>query len=186
MRTRWPAAALLGAALASGCGGLGNADAEKLVRTYLARVAEAYRASDAEIAGPLVGDEQAKKLLGLIGVKRDAGITLDAQLLEVRFERFSRGGGEVLVDTRERWYYRDRRIGSGEQVGADSTDAYHVRYHLARPKDRWVVERLEFLDPPEVGRKSAPVTTDVRVLHGMLAPPQTPSSAPASAPGERR
>jgi len=183
MRTRWRAAALLGAALA-GCGGMRDADAERLVRTYLDRVAEAYRTSDEQVVEPLVGDEQGKKLLGLIGVKRDAGITLDAKLLEIRFERFSRAGGEVLVDTRERWYYRDRKIGTGEQAGADSTDAYHVRYHLARPKDRWVVERLEFLDPPEVGRKTAPVTTDVRVLHGMLAPPQT-APGPAAAPGGR-
>ena len=113
MRTRWRLAALLGTALAGGCGGMGDSDAERLVRTYLDRVAEAYRTSDEQVVEPLVGDEQGKKLLGLIGVKRDAGITLDAKLLEIRFEKIARVRAglalkEVWVDTRERWYYRDR------------------------------------------------------------------------------
>ena len=162
-----PLAAAAAALLVAGCGGLSDAEAEQLVRTYLTRIVEAYRASDAEIAAPVAGEKEALKLTGLIGVKRDGDLNLDAQLLEIRFERFERRGREVLVDTRERWHYRDLRIGTGKQVGEDSTDAYHLRYHLAREKDRWVVERLEFLERPDVGRKTAPMAIDTRVLHGL-------------------
>jgi hypothetical protein len=161
------------AALLAGCGGLPDADAEKLVRTYITRLTEAYRASDAEITAPVVSERHGLKLTGLIGVKRDGDLNLDAQLLELRFDRFSRQGKEVLVETHERWHYRDLKIGTGQQVGDDSTDAYHLRYHLAREKDRWVVDQIEFLEPPQVGRSAAPIAVDPRVLHG-LPPKESP------------
>jgi hypothetical protein len=169
-------AALAALALLAGCGGLSDEAAEKLVRAYHTRLVEAYRASDAEITAPVVGEEQARKLTGLIGVKRDAGVNMDARLLEVRFEHVERKGQEVLAITRERWHYRDLQIGSGEQAGQDSTDAYHLRYHLAHEKGRWVVARIEFVDPPEVGRATAAVPTDFRVLHGL--PPRSEEPSP--------
>jgi hypothetical protein len=163
-----PLAAVASAALVlAGCNRLSEADAEKLVRTYITRVTEAYRASDAEITAPVVSDRQALKLTGLIGVKRDANQNLHAQLLEVRFDGIQRKGKEVLVETHERWHYRDLEIGSGKQVGEDSTDAYHLRYHLAREKERWIVDQIEFVDPPQVGRKAAPLAVDPRVMHGL-------------------
>jgi hypothetical protein len=171
------------ALLAAGCQPLSDADAQKLVTMYLTRLVEAYRASDAEIAAPVVSDREALKLTGLVGVKRDANLNLDAELLEIAFGKISRKGKEVLVETRERWHYRDRQIGTGKQVGEESFDSYHLRYHLAREKDRWVVAELEFVDPPQVGRKSAPMTVDARVLHG-LPPPEEP--APESPPQEKK
>jgi hypothetical protein len=149
------------------CGRLGDEAARQLVRTYLARVAEAYRVSDAELAAAVASDREVRKLTGLIGVKRDSALNLDAQLLDLEFERLERRGGAVRVYTRERWHYRDLRIGTGEQVGEESTDRYHLCYTLAREKDRWVVDETAFVDPPVVGRKAVPITTDVRVLHGI-------------------
>jgi hypothetical protein len=115
----------------------------------------------------VVSDRQGLKLTGLIGVKRDADLNLDAQLLELRLVKVERKGKEVLVETRERWHYRDLQIGTGKQMGDESTDAYHLRYHLAREKDRWVVDQIDFVDPPQVGRKAAPMAIDTRVLHGL-------------------
>jgi hypothetical protein len=173
VKTRNVALAAVAALVVSGCSRVSDADAEKLIRSYITRLTEAYRASDAEIAAPVVSDREAVKLTGLIGVKRDADLNLDAQLLEIRFERFERKGKEVLVETHERWHYRDLHIGSGKQVGEESTDAYHLRYHLAREKDRWVVDQVEFVDPPQVGRKAAPVAVDPRIMHG-LPPKESP------------
>jgi hypothetical protein len=152
---------------AAACHRVSDADAEKVVRAYLARIVEAYRASDAEIAAPVASQREATKLTGLIGVKRDADLTLDAELLEIAFDRFARDGQEVVVETRERWRYRDRQIGTGKRVGEESYDAYRMRYHLAREKGRWVVDRLDFAEPPQVGRKSAPMAVDPRILHGL-------------------
>jgi hypothetical protein len=161
------------ALLVIGCGRLSDGDAEKLVRTYITRLTEAYRASDAEITAPVVSEREGTKLTGLIGVKRDGDLNLDAQLLEIRFDGFGHEGKEILVETHERWHYRDLKIGTGQQVGDESTDAYHLRYHLAREKDRWVVDQIEFLEPPQVGRSAAPIAVDPRVLHG-LPPKESP------------
>jgi hypothetical protein len=170
------AAALALALGAGGCRRFSDADAQKLVTTYITRLVEAYRASDAEITAPVVSDRQALKLTGLIGVKRDGNLNLDAQLLDLEFEGFERKGEQVLVETRERWRYRDLQIGTGKQVGDESTDAYHLRYHLAREKERWVVDQIEFVDPPQVGRKAAPMAMDPRVMHGL--PPKDEEPRP--------
>jgi hypothetical protein len=164
------AVALLAAAA---CQRVSDADAEKLVRTYLTRLVEAYRASDADLAAPVVSEREATKLTGLIGVKRDANLTLDAELLEIVFDRVERKAHEVRVETRERWRYRDRQIGTGKQVGEESFDSYRMRYHLVREKERWVVDTLEFVEPPHIGRKSAPVAVDPRVLHGLAPAEET-------------
>jgi hypothetical protein len=159
----------LAAALAGACTRFSDAQAEALVRKYLAALIEAYRASDEEVVDPLVGEVEGNRLVGLIGVKRDIGLFLDAKLTDVQFERFDRDGERLSVVTREQWYYRDRRIGSGEQVGDDSTDSYRLRYHVAQYKGRWVIAQVEFVDPPVVGRKLPPLKLDARAAHGLLA-----------------
>lgn len=179
---RWRAmraAPLAAAALAAAaCHRPSDGDAEKLVRTYLTRLVEAYRASDADLTAPVVSDRQGRKLTGLIGVKRDADLNLDAQLLEIRFEGVARTGGAILVDTRERWQYRDLRIGTGQQVGEASTDSYRLRYRLAREKGRWVVDAIEFLEPPQVGRRAVTLPIDPRALHGLPPAEAAPGQEP--------
>jgi hypothetical protein len=160
--------------LAPGCqrGSTGQADevrqeGEKAVRTYLEKMVEAYRVSDEQIVDPYVGDQHALKLLGLIGVKRDAGITLDAQVTELIVEGAERKGDDLVVTTRERWHYRDRKIGTGAQVGEESTDAYHLRYRFRRAGGRLKLVETEFVDPPQVGRAAPRMELDTRQAHGL-------------------
>jgi hypothetical protein len=155
-------------------------DAEQAVRTYLGRLVEAYRTADVSLVDPLVSEQQGLKLVGLIGVKQDAGVVLDAQLLDLVFTGAQRAGDGWVIETRERWFYRDRKIGSGEQVGQESSDAYALRYRFAPKDGKLILEDLEFLGEPVVGRKSAPLPTDARVFHGM-APPEEQQAEPAGA-----
>ncbi|HET8538400.1 MAG TPA: hypothetical protein VFL83_00880 [Anaeromyxobacter sp.] len=184
--------ALVALVVLASCGGGSREGAEQAVRAYLARLVDAYRTSDASLLDPMLSEQQSLKLVGLIGVKRDAGVVLDATLLEIEFARAEREGDRWVVETRERWYYKDRRIGTGEQVGDDSTDSYHMRYVFSRKGGRFVLEDLAFVGEPVVGRKAVPLPTDTRVLHGL--PPAAPgggdapdraSSAPAPRQGER-
>jgi hypothetical protein len=188
--------------LASGCqrdsrGGADEArqEGERAVRTYLDKVIEAYRASDHGIVDPYVGEEHGLRLLGLIGVKRDAGITLDAQVTELVVETAERQGQDLLVTTRERWHYRDRAIGTGLQVGEESTDAYHLRYRFRREDGRLKLMETGFLDPPQVGRAAPRLELEARQAHGLPAreggeaqghaPPAgapTPAGIPANGP----
>lgn len=161
-------------AVVASCGRGSKQEAEQAVRTYIARLIDAYRTSDESLVDPLVSDQQGMKLLGLIGVKRDAGVVLDAKLLEIQFVRTAREGGRWVVETKERWYYRDRRIGSGAQVGPDSTDSYTMRYSFSRKDGKYILEDLSFAEKPQVGRTSAPVPTGVRALHGL--PPKEPGA----------
>lgn len=172
MRARRPSAALLLATLAlGGCRGLPDEQAEALVRRYDAKLIEAYRLGDERIVEGLVGDEEAKKILGLIGVKSDMGITLDATLTELRFAGVERPrGGDVHVLTEERWHYRDRRIGSGETVGQESDDHYFMRYVLRKQKESWVVASVSFEREPEVGRTVVPNRAAAEVFHGSTKP----------------
>lgn len=174
MRNAWIAATVV-LVTAAGCGHRDRRDGEQAVRVYLDKVIEAYRVSDEGIVDPYVGDEHALRLVGLIGVKRDAGLTLDARLLEISFERVERAGDRLSVFTRERWHYADRKIGTGAQVGQDSMDSYHNRYDLIRKGDRWVVEQITFVDPPVVGRKEAPMATDFRDMHGLPPKEEAPA-----------
>jgi hypothetical protein len=155
-------------------------EGERAVRTYLDKVIEAYRVSDQGVVDPYVGEEHALRLLGLIGVKRDAGITLDAQVTELVIEASERRGEDLLVTTRERWHYRDRQIGTGQQVGEESTDAYHLRYRFRREGGRLKLMETEFLDPPQVGRAAPRLELEARQAHGL--PPREGGDAQGQAP----
>lgn len=153
------------------CDRLSEAGAERLVRAYNEKLIEAYRTGDELVVDPLVGPEEGKKLLGLIGVRRDMGINLDSRLVEFLVTGIERSGEKVRVRTAEKWHYADRRIGTGEQVGEASDDVYDLAYTLARIDGRWVVEKVEMVSEPVVGRKTAPWSSDQRVMHGLLTAP---------------
>jgi len=180
LRSRRPAtAAALGitvlAGLAAGCRELPDQRAGTLVRRYNEKLIEAYRMGDERTVEGLVGDTEAKKILGLIGVKTDMGITLDATLTAFRVTGIERPGREsVDVLTEERWHYRDRRIGSGETVGEESDDHYFMRYALRKEGKGWVVSKVVFERPPVVGRTSAPNEAPAKVFHGMAERPPAP------------
>lgn len=188
---RTPAAILCAVVALAGCSAFSDADAVQLVRDYNRRVVQAFRAGDASLVDAVTGPTDGKRLTGLIGVKLDQGITLDAELLALAPLRIDRAGREVVVHTEERWTYRNRRIGSGAQIGPESTDHYFVAYHLARLDGRWVVDHIDFDRPPEVGRRIE-VATDPRAMHGVQtldagAAPRAPSGAwtPPRFGGER-
>jgi hypothetical protein len=165
----------------AGCHGLGDARATRLVRAYNDKVIEAFRTGDARLVEGVAGPKEAKKLTGLIGVKLDQGLTLDAQLLELRVLKMERADDAVLVETAEEWYYRERRIGSGEQIGQDSRDHYRMRYVLRRLDQRWVVDEIQFAAPPQVGRTVVPNHAAPDVLHGVRslgAEPPPPAPGP--------
>jgi hypothetical protein len=160
------------------CRSLGDAEAEKLVRTYNAKLIEAFRTGDEQLMEGLTGDAEAKKLLGLIGVKSDMGINLDSALTSfkvLRVEHPSKRAVDVI--TEENWHYQNREIGSGRIVGQPSDDHYVMRYALAIQGKAWVVASVAFEKPPVVGRDSAPNQAPAQIFHGM-APLNPVTQAP--------
>ena len=177
---------LIGAAAACSACGPSDEEVVRAVRSYDERLIEAYRTSDARLIEPLTGEEEARKITALIGVKRDMGITLDAELVEFEVRAIERRGNELVVSTAERWYYQDRRIGTGERVGEDSRDRYWMRYHLRKERRGLVVVAVEFERPPEVGRTAAP-SASRGMLHGVeTRPPGEPPRANGLEIGARR
>jgi hypothetical protein len=166
-----------------GCDRFSDEKAVLLVEQYNRALVEAFRLSDFQVMTPVTGPGELKKITGLIGVKADMAIALDSELREFKVLGVAREAKEVIVTTDERWYYRDRRIGTGEQVGADSTDHYHMKYFLAQQGERWVVDRVEWAAPPEVGRAEAPIQAAVQSLHGLST--VDPQAAPDAGEGAR-
>lgn len=146
-----------------------NDQARQLVERYNKIVSEAYRRGDVNLIDPVVGPNEGKKLTGLIGVRLDLGLTLDAQLLSLEVTEVSSSKGELRVRTKEQWHYRDLRIGSGEQVGEESRDSYEMLYVFKKLKRDWVVDEIQFTSTPQVGRKTTTWVADRKTLHGVAA-----------------
>lgn len=162
------------------CGRVTSREARGLVERYNRIVSEAYRRGDVKLIDPVVGPREGKKLTGLIGVRLDMGLLLDAELLSLEVTGVKREGAALQVTTREKWRYRDRRIGTGEQVGEASVDEYGMRYTFVRQDKAWVVDELGFTTPPVVGRKATTWSAPAQVIHGV--PPSTVPNASAEAP----
>ena len=152
-------------ALATGCGRVAQAQARQLVERYNQVVCEAYRRGDVRLIDPVVGPNEGKKLTGLIGVRLDLGITLDSQMLSLDITGVTQGKNELRVSTRERWSYRDLKIGTGAQVGEASQDSYEMTYYFTNVNNAWLVDEIKFASPPQVGRKQTPWIADRKQLH---------------------
>ncbi|MEI6779348.1 MAG: cytochrome c biogenesis protein ResB [Verrucomicrobiota bacterium] len=144
---------LLCLGLATGCRKSAMDQARQLVERYNQVVAEAYRRGDVRLIDPVVGPNEGKKLTGLIGVRLDLGLTLDSQLLALEVIRAEQSKDELRVTTKERWSYRDRKIGTGEQVGEASLDSYEMLYVFKKTGPAWLVDEIAFTSPPQVTRK---------------------------------
>ncbi len=175
-----PVILLLGAGLAQGCGSGGRLTDERaaqLVRTYNQRLIDAYRSSDPEMLEGIAGPAECKKVLGLIGVKSDQGVSLDATLVSFAVRAVARpSAATMLVTTDETWRYADRQIGSGNVIGQPSEDHYRMSYHLERlPTGAWVIGAVSFASPPVVGRASALSQVPI-AAHGLPATEPVPST----------
>lgn len=144
--------ALAGLLVLTACSGYSRPKARELVERYNTVVAEAYRRGDVKLVDAVAGPNEAKKLTGLIGVRLDMGLTLDSRMVSLDVLEAELSNNELRVRTREQWSYCDRRIGTGEQVGARSDDAYEMRYFFKRFEQAWLVDRIEFAAPPRFGR----------------------------------
>jgi hypothetical protein len=167
--------------LAAACGRLSDERALSLVRHYNQQNIEAFRTGDARITEPYTSVEEGKKLLGLIGVRLDMGRTLDSELLEFEPLGVTREGDAVLVRTRERWHWVERKIGTGEPVGLDSTDRYLMTYRLEKVDDRWVVASTAFTEAPEIGRPWSGWSSNPKDVHGQ--PAKSGAQGPAGGSG---
>jgi hypothetical protein len=142
------------------CSGYSRSDAKQLVERYNTVVSEAYRRGDVKLVDPVVGPKEGKKLTGLIGVRLDMGLTLDSKMLSLEVLEAEKTKDELRVRTRERWSYCDRRIGTGEQVGEKSEDAYEMWYFFKQVERTWLVDRIEFATPPQFGRPPSTWSVD--------------------------
>jgi len=146
-------------------------EARELVERYNKIVSEAYRRADIKHIDPVVGPDEGKKLTGLIGVRLDMGLTMDSKLLELEMVSVKQEDDYLRVRTKEKWYYRDLKIGTGEQVGEESYDSYEMVYSFTRDDDRWLVDRIKFAQPPVVGRKTPLWATDAMTMHEDMVKP---------------
>ena len=151
----------------SGCNRVSQSQAKQLVERYNQVVSEAYRRGDIKLVDPVVGPNEGKKLTGLIGVRLDLGITLDSQLLALDVSSIEQAKNELRVRTKERWSYRDLKIGTGEQVGQSSEDFYEMTYYFTNANKMWLVDEIKFVAPPQVGRTNTPWIADRKDLHGV-------------------
>jgi hypothetical protein len=160
---------LVAVALAS-CQSVSTEDARKLVERYNRTVSEAYRRADVRLIDPVVGPKEGKKLAGLIGARLDLGITLNSEILALEVTGVEQSKDELRVRTKERWRYRDLKIGSGEQVGEESLDSYEMLYIFKKIDRVWLVDEIRFTATPQVGRKTTPWGADRRAMHGAVEP----------------
>lgn len=160
-------AAGVAASLFAGCQRVSHSEARRLVQRYNDVVSEAYRRGDAELAVPVVGPEEARKLTGLIGVRLDMGITMDSRLLALEVAEVERQRETLRVRTREQWRYRDLKIGTGEPAGAEQTASYDMLYRFTRRNGEWIMDEIRYATPPQVSGPTQAWAADARTLHAM-------------------
>jgi hypothetical protein len=165
--------------LSLACSRVNFSEARMLVARYNQVVSEAYRKGDILLIDEVVGlnAPDGKRLTGLIGVRKDMGIALDAHLDNLEVVGVEQLKEDLRVRTKEQWRYRDVEVATGRQVGDASVDRYEMIYHFKYTKGTWLVESTKFAAEPQVGRREVPWSMSVRDAHGLVTSP-TPGAKP--------
>lgn len=163
-----------------GCSRVSPRTARNLVARYNQVVSEAYRKGDIRLIDTVVGPKapDGQRLTGLIGVRIDMGITLDARLESLAVTQVDQLKDDLHIRTTEQWRYRDLKTETGQQIGEASVDHYEMVYHFKSHKGVWLVEETSFAAPPRIGRKEVPWTVDAQDAHGMISPPAPAGGKP--------
>lgn len=166
--------------LSPACGRVSQQEARTLIQTYNDVVSEAYRQNDIQLIDKVVAPNciAGKNLTGLIGVRLDMGITLDAHLDDLQIVGVTRDKEELQIRTRERWSYQDLRVGTGERVGEPSVDHYELLYLLKKTGGAWLVTETKFTREPQVGRTVTPWQMDAKDAHAMVPAEPPPGAKP--------
>ncbi len=151
--------------------GIPQDEARALVEKYNEVVSEAYRRCDIRLIDSVVGMNTVAgdRLTGLIGVRLDMGISLDSKLISIEVISAEQEGDLLKINTKEKWAYRDLKIGTGEQVGEKSEDYYELLYIFKKINNKWMVEETKFTSDPKVGRKAIPWGGDAQTMHNFPA-----------------
>ncbi len=148
--------------------------ARTLVERYNRAVSEAYRRGDAKLIDPVAGPKESKRLTGLIRIRVDFSLALDSHLLSLDVTGVEQSKAEMRVRTKERWRYRDVRIGTGEQVGEESFGIYEMLYIFTNINKAWLVDEIRFTTPPWGGRRQTPWTADRKAASAIARPAEGP------------
>ena len=135
---------LLGAILLTSCKPASVEPGRSLVVRYNQAVAEAYRRGDGKLTDPVVGPRESKRLSSLLAVRRDFGLALDSRLLSLEVTSLKQSQTEMRVRTKERWRYRELRIGTGQPVGEASLGSYEILYIFTNINQAWRVDEVRF------------------------------------------
>ena len=148
--------------------------ARTLVERYNRAVSEAYRRGDVKLIDPVAGPKEGKRLTGLIRIRVDFSLALDSHLLSLDVTGVEQSKAEMRVRTKERWRYRDVRIGTGEPVGEESLGTYEMLYIFTNINKAWLVDEIHFITPPRSGRGQTPWTADREAGSAIARPAMEP------------
>jgi hypothetical protein len=148
--------------------------AQTLVERYNRVVSEAYRRGDVKLTDPVVGPKEGQRLISLIGVRRDFGLALDSRLLSLEVTGVEQSPSEMRVRTKERWRYRDLRLGTGEQVGEASLASYEILYRFTNIQQVWRVDEVRFTKPAWGGGRPVSLPADRKPAPDVARPAARP------------
>lgn len=148
-----------------GCSGFGRKrEAESAIRAYNEALIVAYRTNDPGGLEKVAGENEVRKLVALIDLKRQGSLALESRLEEFEVIAAESAGEELtIVRTRERWRYWDRALRPGMSPGPVFLADMWMTWELGREKGAWKVlngrtDRSDYLEPKgfRPGQKAAP------------------------------
>ena len=133
--------------LVPGCSAGEDAEAETLVRGYCEAVIVAYLSLDPEAVRPLTTDQEWRKLVVLIDLKRANRLVLESTLEELEVTAVGHASpGVMTVATTERWRYFDRPLDIGRPVGSELVVEMDLEYSFVDENGTWKMDQARTLN----------------------------------------
>ena len=130
---------------------------ESAIRSYNARLADAFEAHDMNALNTVATRDQAYTEFYQMAALGESGVTLESTLTAIAFKSVTFSGeASATAETVETWEYRHVSNDTSETVRTESGTEYSLRYELVLQEGRWLVDRVTSLDSTGTSEETTP------------------------------
>jgi hypothetical protein len=127
-------------------------ESESVVRKYNAALIRAFASGDTAPLNSIAGEREVRKVGTLMDFKRNAGLVLESELLNLTVNSYTGTADNAsTVTTTERWRYFDRSLKPGIPQGKTIKAEMKLKYFLKKESGVWKVEKVEGISTKNVG-----------------------------------
>ncbi len=122
-----------------------DANIRSTIVSYNKGIIEASKTGKTDHMLAFANEDIVKKFYLWVKSWHDNNLFMDADIIDINFNKIEIDGDKSSVITDEKWIYKYIDIKIRKEVLKKTNIAYKMKYILAKEKERWIIQKIDVL-----------------------------------------